>query len=73
MSWGILTKQSRCARTWFKKEGIQSFIFCPGFTHQALAKIADAVGEKVAINVARGDVPSTMLVSEILTKEGWFS
>ncbi|MDH5695675.1 MAG: DUF6506 family protein [Dehalococcoidia bacterium] len=56
-----------------QKEGIQSFILCPGFTHQALAKIANAVGEKVAINVARGDVPGTTMVGEILAKEGWFS
>ena len=56
-----------------QKQGVQSFIFCPGFTHQALAKIASAVGEKVSINVARGDVPSTMITGEILTKEGWLS
>jgi len=56
-----------------QKQGVQSFIFCPGFTHQALARIASAVGGRAAINVARGDVPSTTMVSEILTKEGWFA
>ena len=55
-----------------QKQGVQSFILCPGFTHQAIAKIANAVGEKVAITVARGDVPSTTLTGEILAKEGWF-
>jgi len=55
-----------------QKEGVQSIILCPGFTHQAIARIASAIGGRAAINVARGDVPSTMMVSEILTKEGWF-
>jgi hypothetical protein len=55
-----------------QNEGIQSLILCPGFPHEAVAEIANAVGEGVAINVARGDVPSTMITGEILTKEGWF-
>jgi hypothetical protein len=33
----------------------------------------NAVAERVAVNVARGDIPSTMMAGEILTKEGWFS
>ena len=55
-----------------QNEGIQSFILCPGFSHEAVAKVANAVGEGVAINVARGDVPSGMITGEILVKEGWF-
>jgi len=56
-----------------QKQGVQAFILCPGFTHQAIAKIANAVGGRAAINIARGDVPSTNMVGEILTKEGWFA
>jgi hypothetical protein len=56
-----------------QKQGVQSIILCPGFTHRAVAKIAEAVGEKVAMIVARGDIPSTMMNEEFLTKEGWFS
>ena len=55
-----------------QNEGIQFLILCPGFTHEAVAKIVNAVGEGVAVNVARGDVPSTMIAGEILAKEGWF-
>jgi hypothetical protein len=55
-----------------QKEGVQEFILCPGFRHQAVAKIANAVGESVAINVARGDHPSDRIIDEILKKEGWF-
>ena len=56
-----------------QNEGVQSFTLCPGFSHQAVAKMANAVGEGVAINVARGDVPSGRVTGEILKKEGWSS
>ena len=56
-----------------QNEGIQFLILCPGFTHEGVAKIVNAVGEGVAVNVARGDVPSTMMAGEMLAKEGWFS
>ncbi len=55
-----------------QKEGVQVIFLCPGFTHQAVAQIAEAVGEKVAVHVARGDVPSSDLTGEILTEAGFF-
>jgi len=55
-----------------QNEGLQSFILCPGFSHEAVAKIANAVGEGVSINVARGDMSGTKITNEILAKEGWF-
>jgi hypothetical protein len=55
-----------------QKEGVQEFILCPGFRHHAVAKIANAVGEGVAITVARGDHPTDRIVDETLKKEGWF-
>jgi hypothetical protein len=55
-----------------QKEGVQSLILCPGFSHEAVAKVRNAVGEGVAINVTRGDVPSVMMTAGILAKEGWF-
>jgi hypothetical protein len=56
-----------------QKEGVQNLILCPGFSHQAVAKIANAVGERVAINVARGDHRSDRIIDEIVKKEGWSS
>jgi len=56
-----------------QKQGVQSIYLCAGFTHQAVARVASAIGGRAAIQVARGDVPSTMLAGEILTKEGWFA
>jgi hypothetical protein len=53
-----------------EKEGIQSIILCPGFSHEGVAKIRSAVGEGLPINVSRGDVPSTMMTAQILVKEG---
>jgi hypothetical protein len=54
-----------------EKEGIQSITLCPGFTHEGVAKVRSAVGESVAVNVSRGDVPSTLMTAQILSKEGW--
>jgi len=55
-----------------ENQGVQSLILCPGFSHEAVAKIAQAVGDKIAISVARGDVPSMRITGEIMEKEGWF-
>ena len=60
------------AKDLVQSKGIQSIYLCPGFTHQAVARIAAAVGVRAAVQVGRGDVPSTMMVGEILKKEGWF-
>lgn len=54
-----------------QNQGVQSLTFCPGFTHEAIARIRSAVGERVAINVARGDIPSNQVMGEILAREGW--
>ena len=56
-----------------QNEGVQAFILCPGFHHEAVARIANAVGQGVAVNVARGDVAGTMTTGGILAAEGWFS
>lgn len=60
------------AKDLVQNKGIQAIHLCPGFTHQAVARIAAAVGGRAAVHVARGDVPSTMMVGDILGKEGWF-
>ncbi len=56
-----------------QKEGVQAINLCPGFTHQAVARIASGVGRSMSISVARGDMSSAMLLEEIVTKEGWFA
>jgi len=60
------------AKDLVQNKGVQSIYLCAGFTHQAVARVVDAVADRAAVQVARGDVPSTMMVGEILAKEGWF-
>jgi hypothetical protein len=62
---------ARVAKELVEQQGIQAIILCPGFTHEGVAIVRQAVGEEVAINTSRGDVPSTMITAQILTKEGW--
>lgn len=53
-----------------QNEGVQSLTLCAGFPHDAVARVANAVGERVAVNVARSDGPGVMVTNEILEKEG---
>ena len=53
-----------------QEEGIHSILLCPGFTHGDVAEIAEAVGEKVAVAVARGDGPSSRVSREVRKREG---
>jgi hypothetical protein len=62
---------ARVCKELVEKEGIQSIILCPGFTHEGVALVRSAVGEGVPVNTSRGDVPSTMATAQILTQEGW--
>jgi deoxyxylulose-5-phosphate synthase len=55
-----------------QKEGVQALILCLGFTYEAVAKVRKAVGEGIAIQVARADVPDVRMTAEMLAKEGWF-
>ena len=54
-----------------KSEGIHELMLCPGFTHDMVGKLKEAVGDKASVCVARGDAPSVGMVREILVKEGW--
>jgi len=56
-----------------KEEGIHSILLCPGFTHQNIAEILEAVGKNVGISVARGDGPSSKIAKEVMKRESWFS
>jgi biotin synthase-related radical SAM superfamily protein len=56
-----------------EKEGVQSILLCPGFTHRDIAEISEAVGKNVGISVARGDGPSNRISMEVMTNGGWFS
>ena len=55
-----------------QEEGIQSILLCPGFTHKGIAEIAEAVGEKAGVFVARGDGPSSRVTMGVMEREGLF-
>ena len=69
---GDIDRAVELAKDLVEKEGVQAISLCPGFTHEMVAKVKQVVGGRVAINVARGDVPSVLMTAEILGKEGWF-
>lgn len=54
-----------------EKEKIDVVHLCPGFTHQTIAAIVEAVGNKVGVFVARGDGPSNTVSLEARRREGW--
>lgn len=66
---GDIEREVAICRDLVQHEGIQSFILCPGFTHQAVARIAEVVGPEVSVNIARGDGPSHEASKKIRTRE----
>ena len=67
------TQAVEVCRDLVKEEGIHSILLCPGFTHQNVAEIAEAVGQNVGVFVARGDGPSSGVTRGIMESEGWFA
>jgi hypothetical protein len=59
-------------RDMVQNDGVQSLILCPGCTHEAVARVVEAIGPGIAVNVARGDIPSVMATADLLGREGWF-
>lgn len=72
IGWMNLNQAVEVCQDLVQKEGVQALNLCPGFNHEAVVKISSAVGRKVPISVARGDVPSAIILNRILAKEGWF-
>jgi hypothetical protein len=54
-------------------EGVDSILLCPGNSHEDVARIAAAVGERVSVSVARGDVRSQRVAAKAMERAGWFS
>ena len=53
-----------------RKQKIDSVLLCPGFMHSDVAGIVKAVGNNVAVTVARGDGPSNKISTEARKREG---
>jgi hypothetical protein len=55
-----------------EKDGVQSFLLCPGFSNKGVARVAEAVGDAISVNVARGDGPSNSIAHKIMSEVGFF-
>jgi len=58
----------KVSKDMYKKEKIDAIILCPGFTHNDVAEIFQALGGKVSVNVARGDGPSGKIAQEAMQR-----
>jgi hypothetical protein len=56
-------------RDLYEKEKIDSVLLCPGFTHKDVAEIFEALGNKVAVCVSRGDGPSGQITGPVIQRE----
>jgi hypothetical protein len=60
-------------REFVEKEHVDSILLCPGFTHSDVSEIVRAVGDEVAVSVARGDGPSSRVASAARKREGYLA
>jgi len=67
------TEAVEVCKDFVENEAIDSVLLCPGFTHSNVAEIAKAVGNKVAVSVARGDGPSSKVSLAARKREGYSS
>jgi len=53
----------------YKKEKIDAIMLCPGFTHNNVSEIFQALEGNVSVNVSRGDGPSNKISQPIIQRE----
>ena len=53
----------------YEREKIDSVLLCPGFTHKDVAEIFEALENKVAVCVSRGDGHSGKITAPVLQRE----
>jgi hypothetical protein len=51
---------------------IDSVMLCPGFTNRDIGEIAEVVGERIGVCVARCDGPGSRIAMEAMKREGYF-
>lgn len=54
------------AKELIESEDIHAFILCPGFSNSYVGAISSALGDNIAVNVARGDGKSSKIVDKII-------
>ena len=58
-------------KDFIQNKKIDSILLCPGFTHVDVAEIFKIAEGKVAVSVARGDGPSSMVSLKARRREGF--
>jgi len=59
----------KVSKSIYKKEKIDSIMLCPGFTHNDVSEIFQALEGKVSVNVSRGDGPSNKISQPVIQRE----
>ena len=60
-------------QAFMEREGIDSVLVCPGFTHEDVAGIVEATGGRAGVFVARGDGPGARISAAALQRAGYRS
>lgn len=60
------------AKSAYKNDKIDAILLCPGFTHNDVSELFNAMEGKVSVSVARGDGPSGRISQAVIQKE-WYS
>ena len=55
----------------YENDKIDAILLCPGFTHEDVSEIFNALEGKVSVSVARGDGPSSRISQAVIQKE-WY-
>ena len=53
----------------YKNEKIDAIMLCPGFTHNDVSEIFQALEGKVSVNVSRGDGSSNKISQPVIQRE----
>ena len=59
----------KVSKNLYTNEKIDAIMLCPGFTHNDVSEIFNALEGKVSINVSRGDGPSNKISQPVIQRE----
>jgi len=59
----------KVSKNLYSNEKIDAIMLCPGFTHNDVSELFNALEGKVSINVSRGDGPSNKISQPVIQRE----
>jgi hypothetical protein len=60
------------AKNAYTNDKIDAILLCPGFTHNDVSELFNALEGKVSVSVARGDGPSSRISQTVIQRE-WYT